>query len=430
MQRIVYGKHPNHEAIDAIVQFLHDNNLHRTAQTLLDESHHDFIAERWEPASLLRGLQLLSDTRKSEQCVEEEDESVLRRDAENLLLCMRNEGVKDRVYRSEDVRGEWKSNVLSVKISTNDECEWAVVGSVDKSLSFVNVNEGKVTKRIEGMVSGAVLSVDFNPVFHHLLAVACMDGTHYLINWQQDTPLVHKVHDHGFKYVLQVKWSGDGTMLATCSSDHSVNVYKLSSLQAAMNTSSVPELERVKNMVFRETPESILWREQCLMVAARGDNFLNLYDSETGQKRDSLNMNTTGDNHVSFTPMYLSSCANTGFVSVSTDKNRTILMAPGCNGPIASYYGAVNDEYSTPRTCFSHNGRTLYSTSQDNTVVAWDLATQKVIHRLDGHCKLIVSLSFSVVIFLIKLKRDIDHHPTQDMLITGSYDKTVKIWGN
>jgi WD40 repeat protein len=127
------------------------------------------------------------------------------------------------------------------------------------------------------------------------------------------------------------------------------------------------------------------------VVGVRGDNFLHFYDSESFKIAEKLNMNTTGDNHVSFTPMDIQYSQPTRFLAVSTDQNRTILLFRGCSGPIAALYGILSDEYSSPRTAFNHSGTVLYSTSQDNSLIAWELASQRILHRFESHTKLIVS---------------------------------------
>jgi hypothetical protein len=117
---------------------------------------------------------------------------------------------------------------------------------------------------------------------------------------------------------------------------------------------------------------------------------LHFYDIESFQISEKLNMNTTGDSHVSFTPMDIQYNTKTRFLAVTTDQHRLILLFRGCDGPIASFYGIQSDEYSTPKAAFNSTGTILYCTSQDNSIIAWELASQQVLHRFQGHSKHVV----------------------------------------
>eukprot|EP00475_Leptophrys_vorax_P040176 TRINITY_DN7408_c0_g1_i3.p1 TRINITY_DN7408_c0_g1~~TRINITY_DN7408_c0_g1_i3.p1 ORF type:complete len:432 (-),score=120.57 TRINITY_DN7408_c0_g1_i3:245-1540(-) len=416
----VHGKHAQYEALDAVCQFLHDRGFQNAFDALLNDAHHEYNSDTWggKPNVLLNALQLYQDFKRSGKLAtgeggqqgivdeeEEDGEEEIRKSAEMLLLDLASLKDVTRIPKFESAEFEspcFKTNVLAVRFGPRMETLnsssdlWGIAGTVDKTLSFVDLQTGDIMYRAAGIVDGAILSVEFNPVFKHLVAISCMNGTHYVVNWQRlplDGPeaTVCKFMDHTFKYVLSVKWSTDGRLLTSTSNDHSVNVYVVEDILAAQDALQLPNFKKVKQLLFRETAESILWTPDSLVIGVRGDNYLNFYDPETLEKKDKLNMNTTKDDHVSFTPMHLTYSSLTRFIGVSTDKNRAILVTQGCDGPICSFYGATNDEYSTPRACFNHNGSVLFSTSQDNAVVGWEVATQRTLHRFEGHKKLIVS---------------------------------------
>jgi hypothetical protein len=63
---LVFGKHAHHKAIDAVLQFLKDQGLENTFQTLVRETHHEYVPERWGNNALLNALQYYEDLKKKE----------------------------------------------------------------------------------------------------------------------------------------------------------------------------------------------------------------------------------------------------------------------------------------------------------------------------------------------------------------------------
>ena len=61
----------------------------------------------------------------------------------------------------------------------------------------------------------------------------------------------------------------------------------------------------------------------------------------------------------------------------------------------------------------SRDGKTLYSCSQDQTIIAWDVASGEVRYQLSGHQGYIVSLC---------LNED------ESLLASGAFNNTVRVW--
>lgn len=61
----------------------------------------------------------------------------------------------------------------------------------------------------------------------------------------------------------------------------------------------------------------------------------------------------------------------------------------------------------------SPDGKTLVSGSYDKTIKVWDLATGKVLHTLLGHSQRVTCIAIS---------------PDGQILASGSYDRTIKLW--
>ena len=77
---------------------------------------------------------------------------------------------------------------------------------------------------------------------------------------------------------------------------------------------------------------------------------------------------------------------------------------------VTTFTGHGNDVYAV---AFSSDGHTVASSSADNTVLLWDIATGKVITRLSGHNKPVYCIAFS---------------PGARTLASGSADGAILIW--
>jgi WD40 repeat protein len=152
------------------------------------------------------------------------------------------------------------SNIIAAKfVEMNGEL-CALSGAADKTLKLTSLESGNVLASSSSIGKAAVLSISVNPIDKELASVGFMDGRHSIINLNEfimpkenDQPenfVVANFNDHSFKYVLNTKWSKDGKLLATCSRDCSVHIYKKS------NTNE-PEWTKVETLYFPETPESI-----------------------------------------------------------------------------------------------------------------------------------------------------------------------------
>ena len=81
------------------------------------------------------------------------------------------------------------------------------------------------------------------------------------------------------------------------------------------------------------------------------------------------------------------------------------------------YVAPVGDELTSPRVAWHPSGGVLFASSQqDATVHAWELADArgKPARALAGHTAAV---------------RDLAHDASADVLVTASFDKTVRVWG-
>lgn len=277
---------------------------------------------------------------------------------------------------------------------------WVGSVSVDRSVSITHLDSGESVARYN--LKCVPLCLAFNPIFPELLVVGTMGGSVALYDMDKETS-PQLIKDHGTKYVLRVLWSFDGTLLATASSDCTVNIYKLHENM----------LNRISTLYFMHTPEALVFTETHLVIAARGDNYLRFYELDEFSEVDKVNMNSVDDDFVSFTVLDLCFDKFRGFFAAVTDSNRVLLLHPSVSGPIQVYTGIISDELSVPRSTFSPDGKSLFCTSQDNGIMMWDVATCKPIGKLIGHTNLV---------------RDLSYSGTNDILVTGSYDRSLRLW--
>jgi len=131
------------------------------------------------------------------------------------------------------------------------------------------------------------------------------------------------------------------------------------------------------------------------------------------KKANRYNMNSFGDDHVSFSALDLHASQDAKYVIACTDKDRVIMFASNSNIQVRNFYGAESGQYFNPRAVLDCNHSNLYATSYDNSIIGWDVGSQRPSAKLTDHTKMIRSLHV---------------HATEPQLVSGSYDRTVRLW--
>jgi len=292
-------------------------------------------------------------------------------------------------------------NILAIAFSYDKESKVLATGSTDKTIRLTNYETQEKISEFSHH-KGAVISLSFNPVHSHLLLSASMDGTHSLID-TKNNKVLQTFNDHS-KYVVFIRWSLDGLSFATASHDHTACLYKRQSIDSPFQVAL--------KMLFDANAESISFNKSgILAVSVRDSNYLHLVNVNT-LERTKFNLNASRDDHISFTPMHVS-FGSSEYLLVSTDKDRLILYREGNSTPARNFWGAPNDAFSSPRNSWDPSGKYVYSTGQDHKIYVWEVASQSVVHKLEGHNGIV---------------RDICYHPNEKMLATCSFDKSVKLW--
>lgn len=151
-----------------------------------------------------------------------------------------------------------------------------------------------------------------------------------------------------------------------------------------------------------------------LIVGLRGVPYLVYLNVNTMQQRSvSLNENEW-DNHVSFTPLYLSLSPDGKYVLVATDKNIHIVLQVGSNRRVRTLSGHGCGDYGKPIAVWDYTGQYIYCNSEEEHVLyVYSIAAQRVEQRIKGHSGII---------------RGVATHPKKALVATASYDKSVGVW--
>lgn len=290
-----------------------------------------------------------------------------------------------------------------------------VTGSADKTIKVTPVTglpEYAMTMSSKTLThhTGPVLALAVHPTLPHLVLSTDMVGRVFLFN--ASTGDVLQDWEPHKKYVVRVKWSPCGKYFATAGYDKTSNLYGIDGELPESLEGKPPAFKHVSTFHFRGAIESIVFTPTELVIGCREDHLLHLVTCSNLERR-TINMNALGDTHVSFTPMDLSVSPNNRYLLVSTDKDRLLLYSLATGNVIRTFYGASNDGYSNPKHSWHPSGLYIYSTSQNYSIVVWEVATQKVITELKGHTSTI---------------RDLYYSHAAKSLISCGFDKTVHVW--
>eukprot|EP00055_Hartaetosiga_balthica_P000349 m.136296 g.136296 ORF g.136296 m.136296 type:complete len:447 (-) comp10588_c0_seq1:852-2192(-) len=337
-----------------------------------------------------------------------------------------------------------KKNILCCRLS---DAGVLISGGADRNLVFGNIDglpEVAIPSSstvITETYKAPVLCVDMHPHLP-LYLIGLMDGATHIVDHKGTIVFEGPKHS---KYVVRVGWSPCGNYFCSASYDKSLQVWKRVETEenGAMVTFAHAKTFRydgsVECFVFthpfvskdgdekdtdsenRESEKRIcedgvsteeIWE---LIVGVRGDCCLRCYRiNDPDYIECVINMNELGDDFVSFSARDLSVSHNGKYLLVATDKDRVLLISRAARCLVKVFYGASNDEYSNPRCCWDSTGNYVFATSQTNEVIVWEARTQRMVTKLEGHTAAIRDMHFS---------------NKNNVLVTASFDKTIKVWG-
>ena len=352
-----------------------------------------------------------------------------------------------------------KSQMLSIVTgSSNISCVGCipsrsiiVCGAVDKTCRLYST-EGTLVASYS--LNAPLLSIEICTVEQYSIvscslmsggcAVISLDHSELpsgLYNEDQTAQLTYvQLFNHHSKYGVGIQMSRNGCNFATISYDKSMNVYHRSQI-------SEPFIH-AKTYKFATAPESVVIYEQLdnadevwFVVALRDVCYLTYIRCESlSSDLNITHQNVIVDNaiavteslqpisviqhislnehewdlHCSFTPLYLSLSPNQKYLLVSTNHSRHYCYLVGSNKRIRTFLGHTTGDYSKPRTCWSVNNNYIYSNTDENyDILVFAMSDECVLHHISGHKGAVKDLCYDAV---------------QQLLITVSFDKTIRVW--
>ncbi|RHY18526.1 hypothetical protein DYB36_003877 [Aphanomyces astaci] len=310
-------------------------------------------------------------------------------------------------------------NILSVSGHFHDQALVAS-GGADK---YVKVHHWQKKVVVAAYDAGApVLALSFHPAKAHAnyLMASGMDGRHHVLRLERDQLHVVQVfHDHTRQGNIRHAWLASGDLLgfATAASDKVAHVYR----QTTGETDAVT-FEIAKSYYFNGTIEALAVvpprhaSNELVVVAVRDDCYVHYIDTTTLEKTR-LNMNVDGIEHVSYTIMDVQTSPSGDYLLVATDANRHFVVKVQSNVVLRNFYGHKAGPYSQPRVAWHASEQFVVSNTEgEGGLVMWSVASEKVVQRVKAHDKLLRDLWYT------QLDNGVD------MLVTASYDKTLKLW--
>lgn len=409
-----------------VLQFLSENGYTETLKAFESECEMTYTKSTLKTGSVLMNIvQQHEDFQAVEAYLSKEskDKGTLKMDAaKDPEICAQPTGKLISETPLCTYTKAHKANVLCVSIDPikGDSNALIVSSSTDRTVAaslFTPENEmegesdgSKKTSNIESdpiwrtNIESPGISLDWSKDNDSIL-VGTMIGAVFVIN-SRTGDIIQRIEEHK-KYVVDVKWV-DANRFVSASHDHHILYY-------ARDAQNAP-FAQVHDWVFSNCVESVVIKDCNHVIASvRDDCYLHEVDLEDGSANNTfMNMNTLGDDYVSFNALHLELSPSKKYVLVSNDKNRIIAYDLSRGGVLVrNFYGAVNDELSQPRTAWDPSGQYIYSTSQDGNIYAWEVCSEKIVAKFAPHRKVIRTLAFS---------------PVHNILVTGSYDKTLKVF--
>ncbi|KAG2222443.1 hypothetical protein INT45_009455 [Circinella minor] len=306
------------------------------------------------------------------------------------------------------------SNILSIAIEPNTGA--IATSSTDRTVKLTETSN--TGQRVYHPHQGPVLSIDFHPQTPHLMLTTSMDGSSALIDTrkeEEDNAVFQRFTDHK-KYVIRGIFSPvDGRYIATASYDRMINIYEQQQVEKGdveykLAKQLGPFLGNVETICF-------LPNDNILVAGVHDDNYLHYIHLDDRYRHEKYNMNSNGDDWVSFSPLWVSPSPDGRHVLVSTNQNtgRLILFAVQQATQIQNYYDIPSEnQFATRRHCWHPSGRYFYvSGGDDYCIRVIETKTGRLTAELEGgHTAMVRAMTLD----------------QQLGLVTGGFDHLVNVW--
>ncbi|KAJ3107313.1 hypothetical protein HDU97_004452 [Phlyctochytrium planicorne] len=313
-----------------------------------------------------------------------------------------------------------------------------LTSSTDKSLRVSHAGTGKILAICDAPTKSPILSIDVHPRYSHIVLGSCMDGSMHLFDLRKENESLggacQSFKDHA-KYVVRALFGPAGKIAVSASHDRTVKVYKerVGSVEGGVPQFDLAHTVNVGTAVEALCLTTLKEGDREVPVAlfsCREDNLLHCIDlSESSEYAHTLhNMNSEGDNWVSFTALDLAASPSGKHLAIHTDSaaGRIILarmpriedvvkeLGRGSSllTHVRSFYGVLTDAFSRPKVAWNGEGKWVAATSDDGSVHIFEAASGRCLGKLEGHAGIVRGLA----------------EVEGNGWMTCSFDKSVRVW--
>jgi WD40 repeat protein len=291
-------------------------------------------------------------------------------------------------------------NVSCVAISGNGQC--MATGSYDETIKIWDRKSGQLMCTIKdhtGSVFGLCLSKDGS-------RLVSGSSEHDLNVWEinnRETPMMLLTLKGHTDVVSAALFSPDDKKIASASGDKTIVIW------SAQSGEQLLTFRGHQAWVF-----CVAWSPDGTVIASAGDEggLIIIWDAATGtvlrklqRKQDTCGLILCLVFGATSRELYSGSVDSiiTGWKFEEDPSNVTIVTHR-----LRGHTGAVCSISVSP------DKRHIASTSNDKTVILWDVATSKQIQVFKGHTDFVLSVAWS---------------PDSQSIVSGGCDKSVRIWG-
>jgi WD40 repeat protein len=310
--------------------------------------------------------------------------------------------------------------------------------SDDKTIKIWDPKMGEIQRLYDEHLY-SVTAVAFSPTKHQWYASASEDQTIKL--WDRETGAVFATLEGHSNTVNSVRFSPNGELLASCSDDNTIRLWKTNNIEASRKEDKIVKEEayRLFQGHISEVNSIAFSPDNRLVVSGSSDNRVIIWDIETKKK-----LTIIRHSHTVRVVAASYNCA-TGQLLIASASNdhkiklwRKVKEVPNSNSETLCCYedwiktlkfstDAEENPDSEPERlfpehgdwvraiAFSNDGQLLASGSDDNKVRVWSTEKEACVHyaTFDSHFDWIRTVIFT---------------PNKELLLSGSDDGTIILW--
>jgi COMPASS component SWD3 len=289
-----------------------------------------------------------------------------------------------------------KKAISSVRFSPDGL--WLASSSNDTTARIWDARTGAFKATLIGHSLG-ISDVAWSPD-SSILCTASDDLTVCL--WSQRTGIRLRTMSGHTNYVMCANFNPQGNLVATGSFDQSVRVWDIERGECLYRLSAHKDV--VVSAHFSGDGSQL--------VTAGFDGAVRIWDVNSGQ------LVRVFEVHDEKTQSEIPVCfakwsPNSKFILMGSFDDTWKLLNSTTGDVVRTYTGHKFNDYCLFASFSLTEGKFIISGSADSSVCVWDLNSKRLLQQLTGHSDVVVAVAA---------------HPTENIIASGSLDKTIKLW--